>query len=116
MPKRPLTMGATPYLTLQRVVAWQGPRPVLQGLDLQLNLGEHTVVLGPNGAGKSALIKLLSRELYPVVEPGSSLRLFGSSTVNLWELRRRMGLKHDWACSSVTSARRVSMDMRQSAS
>lgn len=91
MPMRPLTMGATPYLTLQRVVAWQGPRPVLQGLDLQLNLGEHTVVLGPNGAGKSALIKLLSRELYPVVEPGSSLRLFGSSTVNLWELRRRMG-------------------------
>lgn len=91
MPMPPRAMVATPYLELQRVVAWQGPRPVLQGLDLQLNLGEHTVVLGPNGAGKSALIKLLSRELYPVVEPGSSLRLFGNATVNLWELRRRIG-------------------------
>ena len=91
MPMPPRAMVATPYLELQRVVAWQGPRPVLQGLDLQLNLGEHTVVLGPNGSGKSALIKLLSRELYPVVEPGSSLRLFGSATVNLWELRRRIG-------------------------
>lgn len=84
-------MAGAPYLELERVEAWQGPRPVLQGLDLRLNLGEHTVVLGPNGAGKSALIKLLSRELYPVVQAGSSLRLFGNSTVNLWELRGRMG-------------------------
>jgi iron complex transport system ATP-binding protein len=28
------------------------------------------VILVPNGAGKSALIKLFSRELYPVVKPG----------------------------------------------
>ena len=84
-------MANQPYLELERVEAWLGPRPVLQGVDLRLHLGEHTVVLGPNGAGKSALIKLLTRELYPVVQPGSSLRIFGSSTVNLWELRRRIG-------------------------
>ena len=84
-------MANQPYLELQQVEAWQGSRPVLHGLDLVLNLKEHTVVLGPNGAGKSALIKLLSRELYPVVRAGSSLRIFGSSTVNLWELRRRIG-------------------------
>jgi len=84
-------MDRQPYLELERVVAWLGPQPVLHGIDLRLHLGEHAVVLGPNGAGKSALIKLMSRELYPVVQPGSSLRLFGSSTVNLWELRRRIG-------------------------
>jgi iron complex transport system ATP-binding protein len=50
------------------------------------------VVLGPNGSGKSSLVKLLSRELYPVVKPGSRLRIFGSETVNLWELRGRIGL------------------------
>ena len=72
--------------------AWLGPRQVFQNLTLQLNLGEHTVILGPNGAGKSALIKLLSRELYPVVQPGSQLRIFGSEQVNLWDLRRRIGL------------------------
>ncbi|MFZ9566481.1 MAG: ABC transporter ATP-binding protein [Vulcanococcus sp.] len=81
-----------PYLELEAVESWLGPRPVFKNLSLCLNLGEHTVVLGANGAGKSALIKLLSRELYPVVKPGSALRIFGESRVNLWDLRQRMGL------------------------
>ncbi|KEF41922.1 MAG: molybdenum ABC transporter ATP-binding protein [Cyanobium sp. CACIAM 14] len=83
---------ATPYLELQSVEAWLGPRRVFEDLSLQLRSGEHTVVLGPNGSGKSSLVKLLSRELYPVVKPGSSLRIFGSETVNLWDLRGRIGL------------------------
>ncbi len=57
------------YLELQAVEAYLGPRQVFSELSLQLRRGEHTAVLGPNGAGKSALIKLLSRELYPVVKP-----------------------------------------------
>ena len=81
----------SPYLELEAVEAWLGPRPVFRNLSLSLRRGEHTLVLGPNGAGKSALVKLLSRELYPVVHPGSRLAIFGSSTVNLWELRRRIG-------------------------
>ena len=80
-----------PYLELEAVDVWLGPRLVFERLSLQLHRGEHTLVLGPNGAGKSALVKLLSRELYPVVQPGSHLRIFGSTTVNLWELRRRVG-------------------------
>lgn len=81
-----------PYLELEQVEAWLGPRPVFTNLSLELRLGEHAVVLGPNGSGKSSLIKLLSRELYPVVKPGSRLRIFGDSTVNLWALRSRIGL------------------------
>ena len=83
---------AIPYLDLVSVEAWLGPRRVFEALSLRLHPGEHTVVLGPNGSGKSSLVKLLSRELYPVVKPGSWLRLFGSETVNLWELRARIGL------------------------
>ena len=83
---------AQPYLELEAIEAWLGPRQVFERLTLQLNRGEHTVILGPNGSGKSALIKLLSRELYPVVQRGSWLRIFGSERVNLWELRRRIGL------------------------
>jgi iron complex transport system ATP-binding protein len=82
----------SPYLELQAVEAWLGSRPVFTDLSLSLQRGEHTVILGPNGSGKSSLVKLLSRELYPVVKPGSWLRLFGSTTVNLWELRGRLGL------------------------
>ena len=87
-----LPMAPTPYLELNNVGAHLGERRVFTNLSLQLNLGEHTAVLGPNGAGKSALVKLISREIYPLVETGSHLKLFGSSTVNLWALRRRIGL------------------------
>ena len=84
--------GGPAYLELCGVEAWLGPRPVFRDLSLRLHRGEHTVILGPNGAGKSSLIKLLGRELYPVVKPGSWLRIFGEERVNLWELRRRIGL------------------------
>jgi iron complex transport system ATP-binding protein len=82
----------TPYLELEAIEAWLGPRRVFENLSLTLQPGEHTVILGPNGSGKSSLVKLLSRELHPVVKPGSRLRIFGSETVNLWELRGRIGL------------------------
>jgi iron complex transport system ATP-binding protein len=86
------TMTSQAYLELQDVDLWLGPRLVFEGLSLSLRRGEHTVVLGPNGSGKSSLIKLLSRELYPVVKAGSWLKIFGSTSVNLWDLRRRIGL------------------------
>ncbi|MFN9621631.1 MAG: ABC transporter ATP-binding protein [Cyanobacteriota bacterium] len=82
----------TPYLEMEAVETWLGPRQVFRDLSLSLFAGEHTVVLGPNGSGKSCLVKLLSRELYPVVKEGSWLRLFGAETIHLWRLRARMGL------------------------
>lgn len=81
-----------PYVEIKAVECWLGPRQVFHRLSLTLFQGEHTVVLGPNGSGKSSLIKLLSRELYPVVREGSWLRLFGTETINLWKLRARMGV------------------------
>jgi iron complex transport system ATP-binding protein len=83
---------ATPYAEIKDVEAWLGPRQVFTSLSLSLFRGEHTVVLGPNGSGKSSLVRLLSRELYPVVREGSWLRLFGEEIINLWELRGRLGV------------------------
>jgi iron complex transport system ATP-binding protein len=90
--RSPLMATAKPYLEMCAVESWHGPRQVFRDLSLTLFQGEHTAVLGPNGSGKSSLIKLLSRELYPVVKTGSSLRLFGEDTINLWRLRTRMGV------------------------
>jgi iron complex transport system ATP-binding protein len=84
--------ATTPYLEMEAVETWLGPRQVFCDLSLSLFRGEQTVVLGPNGSGKSSLIKLLSRELYPVVKQGSWLRLFGDDSINIWRLRARMGL------------------------
>jgi iron complex transport system ATP-binding protein len=75
-------MGLEQGIDLRAVDAWLGPRLGFQELDQTLKTGVHTVILGPNGAGKSALIKRLSREIYPVVKANSWLRIFGSSTVN----------------------------------
>lgn len=80
------------WFDAHHVEAWLSGRPVISNFSLQLRLGESTTVLGPNGAGKSTLVKLIERSLHPIVAPRSHLRLFGSSTVNLWQLRRRLGV------------------------
>ena len=61
-------------------------------LSLSLRLGESTAVLGPNGAGKSTLARLIDRTIYPIVKPGSHLKLFGRELVNIWNLRQKIGI------------------------
>ena len=87
MPNKP-----EPWLDLCNVEAWLGHRPVLKDLSLELLPRQSATVLGPNGAGKSSLVKLIDRSLYPIVRPDSHCKLFGSSTVNLWHLRQRLGV------------------------
>lgn len=86
-------MTAThPVLELRRVSVMRGNRLVLRELDLTVNEGGHVAILGPNGCGKSTLVKTLTRECYPLVEPGMSLRVFGRETWELAELRSLIGL------------------------
>jgi iron complex transport system ATP-binding protein len=92
MPSRSTSASGSIWLDLQAVEAWIDGCRVFDDLSLHLRCGEHTALLGPNGSGKSSLVKLISRSLYPVVRPGSHLKLFGSETVNLWQLRQRLGL------------------------
>lgn len=78
-------------IDIQSVTVYQQNTPVLEDFSLCIQQGQRVALLGPNGAGKSTLLKLISRELYPVVQDNSHVRLYGSETVNLWELRRRIG-------------------------
>jgi iron complex transport system ATP-binding protein len=78
-------------IEFHNVTAFQQQTRVLEGFSLQIGAGEKVAILGPNGAGKSTLLKLITRELYPLDRDGSHLKLFGSSTVNLWALRSRLG-------------------------
>jgi iron complex transport system ATP-binding protein len=81
-----------PYLDIHNAQVYQGENCVFNALNLQLWRGENTCILGPNGAGKSTLLKLLTRELYPVAADDSYVKIDGSETAIIWELRKKMGL------------------------
>lgn len=81
-----------PYLDIRNAQVYQGDNCVFDGLNLQLKRGENTCILGPNGAGKTTLLKLLTREVYPVAAKDSYVKIDGSETAIIWELRKKIGL------------------------
>ncbi len=83
-------------LEVQNITAYRGETRVFHELSLDISRGSNTVILGPNGAGKSTLLQLVTRELYPVQQEDSYLRLFGRERWNIQELRGRLGIvSHD---------------------
>lgn len=79
-------------IELRNVQVDRGMRTVLHDFNLRIEAGEHVAVLGPNGCGKSTLIKTITRELYPVARPGSSLTILGQEVWNVFELRPLLGI------------------------
>jgi len=80
-----------PMIDLHNITACQQQHRVFDRLSLRIGDREKVAILGPNGAGKSTLLKLINREIYPVQQADSWLRLFGEERVNLWQLRSRIG-------------------------
>lgn len=70
----------------------RGTRLALDRVTLRIGLGEHVAVLGPNGCGKSTLIKTITRECYPLQRTGSSVRIMGQETWNVFDLRSMLGV------------------------
>jgi len=79
-------------LEMRRVSVMHGAKVVLRDMDLRIGVGEHVAILGPNGCGKSTLIKTITRELYPLARPESSLKLLGQDRWNIFELRSALGI------------------------
>ncbi|MEU6066019.1 MULTISPECIES: metal ABC transporter ATP-binding protein [Streptomyces] len=63
-----------PVITMRRVTAELGSRPVLRGIDLTVHRGEVVALLGANGSGKSTAI----RSLIGQVPVGGEIELFGT--------------------------------------
>lgn len=79
-------------MDLGAVSVARGDKVVLHDIDLKIDAGEHVAILGPNGCGKSSLILTMSCQIYPLVEPGMHLRIFGRERWDLTELRRHFGV------------------------
>ena len=80
------------FLELRQVNVARGDQVVLHDVNLTIRAGEHVAILGPNGCGKSTLILAMSCQLYPIVQPGMRVRIFGRERWDLTELRRHFGV------------------------
>ena len=83
-----------PLIELDRASVVRGQVRVLHELSLRIDPGQHTALLGANGCGKSTLIKLLTRELYPLARADgpAPVRLLGQARWQVDRLRSQLGI------------------------
>jgi iron complex transport system ATP-binding protein len=86
------TDSVPPLIEFEHVTVMRGHTVALNDVSLKIGLGEHVAILGPNGCGKSTLIKAITRECYPVIQEGSSVRIMGQERWEVWELRKLLGI------------------------
>jgi iron complex transport system ATP-binding protein len=97
-------------IEFRRISVMRGKTVALDNISLEIGLGEHVGILGPNGCGKSTLIKTITRECYPLLEEGSSVRILGQECWNIFELRSLLGIVSNdlmAACSREFSGREI---------
>jgi iron complex transport system ATP-binding protein len=82
----------TQFLELRNVNVARGDRIVLHDVNLTIEAGEHVAILGPNGCGKSTLILTITCQIYPMVQPGMLVRIFGRDRWDLTQLRKHFGV------------------------
>ena len=80
------------FLELRHVNVARGERVVLHDVNLSVRAGEHVAILGPNGCGKSTLIMAMTCQVYPIMQTGMVVRIFGRERWDLTELRQHFGV------------------------
>jgi len=80
------------FLEMRHVNVARGERVVLHDISLSVDAGEHVAIMGPNGCGKSTLILTMTCQIYPIVQPGMHVRIFGRERWDLTELRKHFGV------------------------
>lgn len=83
-------------LDFKNIYVSYGGAPVLKGVNLKIEAGQHWAILGSNGSGKSTLIKLISNDLYPNPRYPFKKELLGRERWNIFELKQNLGIiTHD---------------------
>ncbi len=90
------TARSHPIFDIKNATVYRGDACVFDDWSFMLAAGVHTAILGPNGAGKSTILKLLSGEVHCLPKDETSIRVFGESQWNVWDVRKRLGMvSHD---------------------
>jgi len=91
-------MALPPLIEFRNITVRRGSRNALENVTLSIGQGENVAILGPNGSGKSTLVKVIARDLYPMLkDDGSFVRILGQDCWDLFQLRNRLGLvSNDW--------------------
>jgi iron complex transport system ATP-binding protein len=83
-----------PIIEFNNITVLKGEdQKVLDSISLKIYGGENVALLGPNGAGKSSLIKIITREYYPIPQDkGSSFKVWGKDSWDVFDLRSLLGI------------------------
>jgi iron complex transport system ATP-binding protein len=87
-------VSAEPILELVDATVVKDDRRVLDGVTLNILVGEHSAIVGPNGAGKSILVSLLTHYERPLARTNGAppVRVFGDDRWNVFDLRSQLGI------------------------
>ncbi len=86
--------NSEPLLKISGATVVKNGMRVLDDLHLEIAPGEHTAIFGPNGSGKSSLIKLITRQHYPLARAGGEpvMTIFGRARWDVFSLRSQLGI------------------------
>jgi iron complex transport system ATP-binding protein len=79
-------------LAFSHVTVIRDGATILDDFSLVIPAGQHVAVVGPNGSGKSTVLKLVTRDLWPLPRPGSSVTVLGQERWTQWDLRAAIGI------------------------
>ena len=78
-------MSAVPKISIRGLKKYFGRKTVLDGVDLDIGVGESVVVIGGSGSGKSVLLKCILGLLQP---EGGSIKIDGEEVIGLSSTER----------------------------
>lgn len=85
-----------PLIDIRNATIYRGDTRVFEDFSISIGQHEQVAILGPNGSGKTTLLKVINREIYPVRQDNSWVRILGRENWNVWELRSHVGIvSHD---------------------
>lgn len=88
-----MIMEKSPLIDFNNISVIKENRLILDQISLTIAAGENVAIIGPNGSGKSSLIKVMTREYYPLADaPDLRMKVMGEELWNIFDLRRQLGI------------------------